>query len=104
MNADRLLELIQLDMHDYIQELLHAAGRDETARVVAAELGRYLREDGSWRGGIKRAKGWDGHATAWDALAAFIVKNDDGAPWWKILDYADGKPVADDVKAFFGAK
>jgi len=75
-------------------------------RKAIAGVGYDLRTDGQWRGEVKRAAGWDGHANAWDALAAWIkAHRPKGArPWWFILEYANGDEVAPEVTAFFGSK
>ncbi|HEY3321708.1 MAG TPA: hypothetical protein VGP72_14655 [Planctomycetota bacterium] len=100
-SADRFVELFQDEMHDALQFALQDARQSKDAREAVRRLGGYLRDDGMWRGMIKRAAGWNGGEDAWATLARFIAKNDDGRPWWQILNYADGRSVSEDVKAFF---
>lgn len=110
MNVDRMVELIQTGMPEYFRDLLTFAmlgtpvqSTQDAAVAALAELGVYLRNDGQWRAQIKLQKGWDGHGTAWEALTAFCADHDDGAPWWRIFDYADGNAVTDEVAEFFTA-
>ena len=88
-----------------LRGLLDRAEHDEEVaadcQTKLAELGREMKKDGPWRGGIKNADGWDGHKTAWLALEAFIKANRTENPWWAILEYADGQPVGEAVTRFF---
>jgi hypothetical protein len=80
-------------VHRALQALLAEAETEPDCRTVLREIGADLREDGEWRGTIKRAAGWDGHKTAWAALEAYIKARRTDNPWWDILNYADGESV-----------
>jgi hypothetical protein len=88
-----------------LQVLLNDAETDEEFladnREMLAMLGRHMKERAAFRVAMKKSKGWDGHKTAWKALEAYIAKNDTGKPWWKILVYADGGDVSEEVAKFF---
>jgi hypothetical protein len=95
--SEHLKEEIPAGQHADIGTLLRMAADDPDCRQAARELGRFLKEDGAWRGEIKRAG-------AWTELEAFIEKHRTAAPWWEILKYADGKPVDAAAEAFFTEK
>jgi len=100
MNAGFQIELFQDGIHEALITLLNAAGSDAAAREALIELGRYLQEDGAWRGELKRV-GWKGHDSAWAALTAFIKENRTRDPWWAILEFANGEDVSEEVQRFF---
>lgn len=74
--------------------MLIRADADEDYRAAVAQIGRDLRTDGNWRAMLKLSDGWDGHASAWEALSAFIKKNGGDGEWWKVLAFASGEEVS----------
>lgn len=54
-HAERLLEFLQLDMNEFLPELLEMAEKGEqNAPAVVEELRGYLKEDSAWRVQLKR--------------------------------------------------
>jgi hypothetical protein len=55
-HADRLLEFLQLDMNEFLNELLTMAEKGEqNAPAVVDQLRAYLKEDPQWAAWMKRA-------------------------------------------------
>ena len=103
MNAEarQMLELISAGCPDCIEGLLLVAEHDPDAREAVRQLTQWLREDGQWRGELKRQSGWDGQKTAWAALEAFAIEHRTDSPWWFLLNYAEGRDSDDSAKRFF---
>lgn len=96
-SADRLVEAIEAGAPEMLLSLLHLADMEDDARNAVRQLGNHWREDGVWRGVLKRSG-------EWDALAVQIhpiLRRGDSDPWWHILDFADGQEVTQTVSNFF---
>lgn len=54
-HADRLLEFLQIDMNEFLPELLEMAEKGEqNAPAVVEQLRAYLKDDAAWRVQLKR--------------------------------------------------
>ncbi|MBE7462290.1 MAG: hypothetical protein HS116_02245 [Planctomycetes bacterium] len=99
MTADQYMELIHAGAPEFLIGLLEAADRDEPgARAAVKELAGYWREDGAWRGSMKRSGDWD-------FISSHIqrIRSGDSGPWWYILDWADSGKIPDRAKEYFAA-
>lgn len=87
------MDVFYSGVYRILQAMLQRADRDADYRSAVAQIGRELRDDGNWRGSLKLTAGWDGHASAWDALTAFIRAHRTDGFWWNVLKWADGEVV-----------
>ena len=100
--ADVDSDIFYARVYNVLKGMLSAADTDPDYRKAVHDIGNDVKADGAWRARIKNSYGLDdSNVKAWDSIATFIDQNSNGKPWWYVLDYADGKQVPDDVKAFF---
>lgn len=99
----RYLELITDGMYEALVPLLLEADKYEDCRAAARTIGTWWRENGHWRGEIKRTSGWSGADNAWEAIRQDIKRSRPKAParWWSVLEWADGEKVEKGVAEFF---
>lgn len=97
MTADQYMELIHAGAPEFVIGLLEAADRDEPgARAAVKELAGYWREDGAWRGALKRSGDWD-------FISGQIqrIRKGDSGPWWFILENAGNQGVSESAREYF---
>ena len=100
--ADVDSDVFRASIYNVLKSMLLAADRDADYRDAVKAIGAELRDDGQWRAQIKNTYALgDSKKRAWDSIASYIAQNGNGAPWWYVLDYADGKAVPKDVTEFF---
>jgi hypothetical protein len=94
--ANHLRELFDAGAYEFLADLVFYAEQDSDCRETCALIGVQLEADGTLRGVIKRSGIWDRMARKLRAEAP-----PKSGPWWKILAFADGEKVGDDVQTFF---
>ena len=97
MTAEQYMELIHAGAPEFLIGLLEAADRDEPGtRAAVKELAGYWREDGAWRGALKRSGDWD-----FISVQVQRIRSGDSGPWWYILDYADDQGLNELEMGYF---